>query len=52
MSAGDRIPFVIPVVWSVEKGEVVDEEESQREPEIVVEEAQTPERQPLLANFS
>jgi hypothetical protein len=57
MSADDRSPFVIPVVyaatlWGVEKGEVVDDEESQREPEIVVEEAQAPERQPLLGSVS
>jgi hypothetical protein len=53
--------FVIPVVyaatlWSVEKGDVVDDEEAQasgREPEVVVdEEAQAPERQPLLGNVS
>jgi hypothetical protein len=48
---------VIPVVyaatlWSVEKGEVVDDEESQRGPEIVVEEAQASERQLLLGNVS
>jgi hypothetical protein len=60
MSADNRSPFVIPVVyaatlWSVEKGEAVDDEGSQaREegPEVVVEEAQAPERQPLLGNVS
>jgi hypothetical protein len=60
MSADDRSPFVIPVVyaatlWSVEQGEIADDEEAQtteRVPEVVVEEAQAPERQPLLGNVS
>jgi hypothetical protein len=59
MTADDRSPFVMPVVyaatlWSVEKGEVVDDEEAQvpeREPEVVVDE-EVPERQPLLGSVS
>ena len=59
MIADDRSPFVIPVVyaatlWSVEKGGVVDDEETQiseREEEVVVDE-EAPERWPLLENIS
>lgn len=59
MSADDSSPFVIPVVyaatlWSVEKGEVADEEAQalEGEGEVVVEEALAPERQPLLGSVS
>jgi hypothetical protein len=61
MSADDRSPFVIPVVyaatlWSVEQGEFMDDEEAQAGeggPGVVDgEEAQAPESQPLLGNVS
>jgi hypothetical protein len=51
----DPLIVYAATLWSVEKGEAVDDEGAQaREegPEVVVEEAQAPEKQPLLGNVS